>query len=119
MSEQRDVGSEQGEPWAAESSRAHCHVPASFDPQRHEQLLASIRRLVGAASWLEREVAEGRECHALMSQVAVLESELRSISVSVLDGHLSACLLGAITQGQRPDEIAALLAPIRSVLYRR
>jgi CsoR family transcriptional regulator, copper-sensing transcriptional repressor len=119
MSDLRDVRSDEGEPRGAESRRAHCHVPASFDPQRHEQLLASIHRLVGAASWLEREVAEGRECHALLSQVAVLESELRSISVSVLDGHLSACLLGAIAQGQRPEEIATLLAPIRSVLYRR
>lgn len=119
MSDLSDARSGRGEPWGDESTRAHCHVPASFDPQRHEQLRTSIHRLVGAAAWLEREVAEGGECHALMSQVAVLESELRSISVSVLDGHLNACILGAIAQGQRPDEIAALLAPIRSVLYRR
>lgn len=113
-----DAGVTEARAWPMESSRAHCHVPASFDPERHAQLVAAIHRLVGAASWLEREVAEGRECHALLLQVAVLENELRSVSILVLDGHLQACLLGAITQGQRPDEIAALLAPIRSVLFR-
>jgi DNA-binding FrmR family transcriptional regulator len=82
-------------------------------------LLSAIHRLVGAASWLEREVAEERECHAVLSQVAVLESELRSVSILILDGHLDACVLGAVAQGQRPDEIASLLSPIRSVLSRR
>ncbi|MEX2031540.1 MAG: metal-sensing transcriptional repressor, partial [Dehalococcoidia bacterium] len=61
----------------------HCSVPASFDPDQHRLLLQRLRRLVGGAEWLERVVREGRECHATLGQVAVLENDLRSVAATL------------------------------------
>ncbi len=95
----------------------HCHVPSTFDPERHLALERHLHRLVGAARWLEQEVKEHRECHAALAQAAVLETELRDAIALLVDGHLRHCVIGAIQQGQRPDEIARLLAPIRSIMF--
>lgn len=95
----------------------HCYVPAAFDPEQHQALEQHLRRLVGAAEWLEREVRAERECHATLAQAAVLEHELRDIVATLVDGHLRHCVIGAIEQGQRPEEVGRLFAPIRSILF--
>lgn len=102
---------------AEEVSTPHCHVPASFDPEQREALRRHLARLVGAIQWLEREVSEQRECHATLAQGAVVDGELRTVIGLLVDGHLRHCVLGAVEQGQRADEIAGLLAPLRSVLF--
>jgi DNA-binding FrmR family transcriptional regulator len=95
----------------------HCYVPAAFDPEQHQALEQHLRRLVGAAEWLEREVRAERECHATLAQAAVLEHELRDVVATLVDGHLRHCVIGAIEQGQRPEEVGRLFAPIRSILF--
>ena len=95
----------------------HCYVPAAFDPDQHQALAQHLRRLVGAAEWLEREVSAERECHATLAQAAVLEHELRDVVATLVDGHLRHCVMGAIEQGQRPEEVGRLFAPIRSILF--
>lgn len=96
---------------------AHCHVPAAFDPDARRDLELELHRFVGAARWLERQVREQRECHASLAQAAVLETDLRGIVARLVDGHLRHCVIGAIERGQGPDEVARLLAPIRSILF--
>lgn len=101
----------------APAEAPHCHVPAAFDPDQHQALEQQLRRLVGAAEWLEREVRAERECHATLAQAAVLEHELRDVVATLVDGHLRHCVIGAIEQGQRPEEVGRLFAPIRSILF--
>ncbi len=102
---------------ALDAHPANCHLPAALDPPRHRALVQSVHRLASAASWLEREVVEQRECYAALSQVGVLEIELHDIALQLLDSHLRHCVMSAIKDGRTPDEIAHLLAPISTLLF--
>ncbi|MFN8629269.1 MAG: metal-sensing transcriptional repressor [Chloroflexota bacterium] len=97
----------------------HCHVPASFDPEHREALVSSVKRLVGAAQWLARELAEERGCHAALLQVSVLQADLDAIAGRLVDGHLRYCVREAVAAGAGPDEVAALLTPLQSLLFAR
>ncbi len=97
----------------------HCHVPASFDPDQQKALATDVRRLVGAAQWLARELDERRGCHAALSQVAVLQADLDAIGARLVDAHLRYCVTRAIIGHQTPDEVHALLVPLQSILYAR
>jgi len=92
-------------------------VPAAFDPEQHKALEHHLRRLAGAAEWLEREVRDERECHAALAQAAVIEHALRDVVTTLVDGHLRHCVVGAIERGQSPDEVARLLGSTRSILF--
>ena len=94
---------------------AHCHVPASFDPEAHADLLATSARLAHAVEWLKREIESGRECHAALAQVTVVQADLDQMRSGLLEGHLRYCLTPALVEGRDPDEIAALLAPVASL----
>jgi DNA-binding FrmR family transcriptional regulator len=94
---------------------AHCHVPASFDPAAHADLLATSARLVRAVEWLRREIESGRECHAALTQVTVVQADVDQVRDRLLEGHLRYCLAPALAEGRDPDEIAALLAPVASL----
>ena len=94
---------------------AHCHVPASFDPEAHADLLATSARLAHAVEWLKREIESGRECHAALAQVTVVQADLDQVRNGLLEGHLRYCLTPALVEGRDPDEIAALLAPVASL----
>lgn len=108
-------------PTAAAAGREspHCHVPGSFDPDHQRALANDVKRLVGAAQWLARELDEERGCHAALAQAAVIQSNVNSIVSRLVDGHLRYCLPGAIVAGQSPDEIQGLLAPLQSILFAR
>jgi len=108
-------------PTAAAARRAspHCHVPGSFDPDHQRALENDLKRLVGAAQWLARELDEERGCHAALAQAAVIQSNVNSIVSRLADGHLRYCLPGAIVAGESPDEIQAMVAPLQSILFAR
>lgn len=97
----------------------HCHVPATFDPERRKALAAEVSRLIRAAEWLSRELAEERGCHAALVQVSVLQADLDTIAEHLVDGHLKYCVGRAITERQSPDEVQALLVPVQSLLFAR
>jgi DNA-binding FrmR family transcriptional regulator len=97
----------------------HCHVPATFDPDRRKTLAAEVARFVKAGQWLARELDEERGCHAALVQVAVLQADLDTIASHLVDGHLRFCIGRAVAEGQTPDEIHAMLVPVQSLLFAR
>lgn len=97
----------------------HCHVPATFEPEQQEALATDIKRLIRAAEWLARELAERRGCHAALTQVAVLQADLDTIAARLVDGHLRYCVAHAVADHQSPQEVLGLLVPVQSVLFAR
>lgn len=97
----------------------HCHVPGSFDLDHKRALASDVKRLVGAARWLARELDEERGCHAALAQAAVIQSNVNSVISRLVDGHLRYCLPHAVASGQSPEEIQGLVAPLQSVLFAR
>lgn len=102
-----------------EGSTSHCHVPADFDPEGQRVLRAEVSRLIHAAQWLEREVEEGRGCHAALLQASVLQADIDAIAARLVDGHLKYCVTRAIESGQTPDEVQGLLTPLQTLLFTR
>lgn len=97
----------------------HCHVPASFDPEQRKALTREVSRLIRAAEWLSRELAEDRGCNAALLQAVVLQADLDTIAARLVDGHLKYCVTQAIVEDRRPDEVHALLVPLQSLLFAR
>ena len=97
----------------------HCHVPATFEPAARARLVSEIKRLIGAARWLEREISSERGCIAALTQVASLQADLDVIANDLVDAHLRYCVDRAVRTQQSSAEVQALLTPLRSVMFAR
>ena len=53
-----------------------------------KQLLTRVRRIKGQAEALENALEEGRECSAILQQIAAIRGAVNGLMVEVLEGHL-------------------------------
>ncbi|HPK30960.1 MAG: metal-sensing transcriptional repressor [Ottowia sp.] len=57
-------------------------------PEDKKRAIARLRRIRGQAEALERSVAEGAACGALLQQLAALRGAVNGLMAEVLEGHL-------------------------------
>ncbi len=82
-----------------------------------KQLLARVRRLRGQADALERALAGDADCLAVLQQIAAIRGAANGLMAVVLEGHVREHLgRGDATPAQREDDLAAVVAALRSYL---
>jgi len=66
---------------------------------RKDQYLKRLRRIEGQARGLQRMVEEDQYCIDILTQVSAMTKALQSVSLGLLEDHMSHCLVDAARQG--------------------
>ena len=64
-----------------------------------EDHLKRLRRIEGQARGLQRMVEADKYCIDILTQVSAMTRALQSVSLGLLEEHLSHCVAGAIEHG--------------------
>jgi CsoR family transcriptional regulator, copper-sensing transcriptional repressor len=67
--------------------------------------LKRLRRIEGQARGLQRMVEEEQYCIDILTQVSAMTKALQAVSLSLLDEHMSHCVLDAAKAGGPEAEI--------------
>ena len=68
------------------------------------RLLNRLNRIEGQVRGVARMVDEGRYCIDVLTQVRAIRAALNRVESEMLKDHLSTCIEGAITGGDRDDQ---------------
>ncbi|BBY16961.1 metal-sensitive transcriptional regulator [Mycolicibacterium litorale] len=80
------------------------HTPHGYI-QRKDEYLRRLRRIEGQVRGLQRMVEEEEYCIDILTQVSATTKALQSVSLGLLEEHLSHCVVDAArTGGQQADE---------------
>ncbi|AXT86484.1 CopY family transcriptional regulator [Aeromicrobium sp. A1-2] len=66
---------------------------------KKDQYLKRLRRIEGQARGLQRMVEEDQYCIDILTQVSAMTKALQSVSLGLLDDHLSHCVVDAARAG--------------------
>lgn len=66
---------------------------------RKDEYLKRLRRIEGQARGLQRMIEEEKYCIDIITQVAAMTKALQSVSLGLLDEHLSHCVVHAAVAG--------------------
>src|SRR4051812_25332420 len=67
--------------------------------QHKDDYLKRLRRIEGQARGLQRMVEEDQYCIDILTQVSAMTKALQSVSLGLLDDHLSHCVVDAARAG--------------------
>ena len=85
--------------------------------QSRKPLLARVRRIQGQAAALEIALSQGKDCAAVLQQIAAIRGAVNGLMAQVLEGHLRDHLSDpAASAEQREDELAVVLSVLKSYL---
>ena len=73
--------------------------------QNKDEYLKRLRRIEGQARGLQRMVEEEQYCIDILTQVAAMTKALQSVSLGLLDEHLSHCVVDAVAAGGPDAEV--------------
>ena len=89
-------------------------------PEEKQRAITRLRRIRGQAQALERAVADGTECGALLQQLSALRGATTGLMAEVLESHLRETMARPAEAAQadagNDDEIAAIMRVIRPYL---
>lgn len=77
---------------------AHQHEHRGYDDKKSDYL-KRLRRIEGQARGLQRMVEEDQYCIDILTQVSAMTKALQSVSLGLLDDHLSHCVVDAARAG--------------------
>jgi len=80
------------------------------------KLLARVRRIKGQAAALEGALGEGRECMAILQQIAAIRGAVNGLMLEVLEGHVREHLGPEASTHQRAEDTEAVVSALRSYL---
>ncbi len=66
---------------------------------RKDDYLRRLRRIEGQARGLQRMVEEEKYCIDILTQVSAMTKALQSVSLGLLDEHISHCVVEAVATG--------------------
>ncbi|TQF68611.1 metal-sensitive transcriptional regulator [Rhodococcus spelaei] len=69
-----------------------------YSPEK-DDLLKRLRRIEGQVAGISRMVDGDRYCIDILTQVSAVTSALQSVSLKLLDEHLSHCVVEAAKKG--------------------
>jgi len=80
-----------------------------------KKLVARVRRIGGQLGSVERAIAEGAECGAVLQQLAAVRGAVNGLIFQIMEGHLTAHVAGP-DSGMPEDELEPVLAVLRSYM---
>ena len=98
-----------------ELSMDHAKSPHGYIHNK-DDYLKRLRRIEGQARGLQRMVEEEQYCIDILTQVSAMTKALQSVSLGLLDEHLSHCVVDAVAAGG--DEADAKLKQASAAIAR-
>jgi DNA-binding FrmR family transcriptional regulator len=86
-----------------ETSMAHEHGYIAH--QHKDDVLKRLRRIEGQSRGLQRMVEEDQYCIDVLTQVSAMTKALQAVALSLLDDHLSHCVVDAAKAGGPDAEV--------------
>lgn len=82
-----------------------------------QPLLARVRRIKGQAEAIERALNEGKECGAILQQIAAIRGAVNGLMSEVMEGHIRDHLgVHDVSERQRREDTELVVAALRSYL---
>ena len=81
---------------------------------KHNSSLLRLKNVEGHVRGIERMVEDGAYCIDVIRQIQAVQAALNKISTTILEEHLSSCLITAV-RGDNPDERERVLREIADV----
>lgn len=81
---------------------------------KHDSALLRLKNVEGHIRGIERMVDDGAYCIDVIRQIQAVQAALNRISTTILEEHLSSCLITAV-RGDDPDERERVLKEIADV----
>ncbi|MDF8263670.1 metal-sensitive transcriptional regulator [Luteipulveratus flavus] len=72
---------------------------------RKDDYLKRLRRIEGQARGLQRMVEEEKYCIDILTQVSAMTKALQSVSLALLEEHMSHCVVDAARQGDAEAQV--------------
>jgi CsoR family transcriptional regulator, copper-sensing transcriptional repressor len=73
-------------------------TPPGYTATKADQL-KRLRRIEGQVRGLQRMVEEDKYCIDVLTQVSAVTKALQAVALSLMDEHLSHCVVGAVAAG--------------------
>jgi len=80
------------------------------------RLLARVRRIAGQMAALERSLADGEDCLAVLQQIAAVRGAVTGLMAQVLEAHLRQHVGSEAGPAEREAEMAQVIGVLRSYL---
>jgi len=80
-----------------------------------KRLIARVRRISGQLASVERAIADGTDCGAVLQQLAAVRGAVNGLILQVMEGHLT----GHVAEhgnARQAEELAPVLAVLRSYM---
>ena len=84
--------------------------------ENKNSLIKRLHRIEGQVRGIERMVEDDRYCIDVLTQISAIDTALESLAFEILDDHVSHCVTGAITSGDKKEaavKTEELLAAVR------
>lgn len=88
---------------------------AGLDEKTRTDLLARLKSLEGQARGIQRMLVEGRDCQAIMGQMAALRAASQAVSMQALEAFAMHCLRAS---SEPPEQVMTQLLAVVSKLAR-
>lgn len=94
------------------NSKKKSHAHAAHD---HSGELRRLSRIKGQVEGIERMINEHRYCPEIVHQIKAVRSALKSVEISIIEGHMKHCVKAAVASRnndviqEKMEEILMLL----------
>jgi DNA-binding FrmR family transcriptional regulator len=81
-----------------------------------KKLLARVKRIQGQTTALEKQLAEGSDCIAVLQQIAAIRGAVNGLMSAVIEGHLTEHVVNESELERRQQDLDILLQIFKSYL---
>tara|TARA_R110002072_G_scaffold64203_2_gene159164 strand:+ start:3403 stop:3696 length:294 start_codon:yes stop_codon:yes gene_type:complete len=71
----------------------------------HKSQLTRVNKIEGQVRGVKKMIEDEKYCVDILTQIKAARSALKSLELSVLEGHLNHCLIAAVESGSKSDAL--------------
>ncbi|MAF90659.1 MAG: transcriptional regulator [Bdellovibrionaceae bacterium] len=71
----------------------------------HKNQLTRVNKIEGQVRGIKKMIEDEKYCVDILTQIKAARSALKSLELSVLEGHLNCCLISAIDSNSKKDAL--------------
>ena len=71
----------------------------------HKAQLTRVNKIEGQVRGVKKMIEEEKYCVDILTQIKAARSALKSLELSVLEGHLNHCLMSAVESNSKKDAL--------------
>ena len=81
----------------------------AMDPARCQDMLDRLKRIEGQARGIQKMIADGRDCDAVIQQVSAMKSATHALSGRLLEAYITYCLAHSDELGSSEKTISTMV----------